>query len=169
MVRSGGWLWAVTGSGPCVPPSTVMLLARDQNHLHMETQPRHAAAQVTVLEVSFVFLPCLRQVPLVWGENSSSEQHSFGKLPMLLPLGARNESSSEHSRASSSEHNRASSSGAACSSSGMQLQQWQQCSANPSGRIKVQSRFHQHPDPAASASCKQQQQRAALCKLANQA
>jgi hypothetical protein len=47
----------------------------------METQPRHAAAQVTLLEASFVFLPCLRQVPLVGGENSSSEQHSFGKLP----------------------------------------------------------------------------------------
>ena len=57
------------------------LLPRDQNRLHMETHPRHAAAQVTLLEVSFVFLPCRRQVPLVWGENSSSEQHSFGKLP----------------------------------------------------------------------------------------
>jgi hypothetical protein len=31
----------------------------------------------------------------------------------------------------------------------------------PIGRIKVQSRFHQHPDPAASARCKQQQRRAA--------
>jgi len=120
---AGGWLWAVAGSGPSVPPSTARLLARDHNRLHMETQPRHAAAQVTLLEASFVFLPCRRQVPLVWGENSSSEQHSFGKLPMLLPLGARNESSSEHNRASSSEHNRASSSGAACSSSGMQRQQ----------------------------------------------
>ena len=115
LVRAGGWLWAVAGSGPSVPPSTARLLARDHNLLHMETQPRHAAAQVTLLEASFVFLPCRRQVPLVWGENSSSEQHSFGKLPMLLPLGARNESSSEH--------NRASSSGAACSSSGMQRQQ----------------------------------------------
>ena len=45
----------------------------------------------------------------MWGENSSNEQHSFGKLPMLLQLGARKESSSEHSRASSSEHSRASS------------------------------------------------------------
>jgi hypothetical protein len=59
----------------------------------------------------------------MWGENSSNEQHSFGKLPMLLQLGARKESNSEHSRASSSEHSRASSSGASCSSSGMQPQQ----------------------------------------------
>ena len=145
LVRAGGWLWAVAGSGPSVPPSTARLLARDQNRLHMETQPRHAAAQVTLLEVYFVFLPCRRQVPLAWGENSSSEQHSFGKLPMLLQLGARNESSSEHNRASSSEHNRASSS----------------VRLAPSGRIKVQSRFHQHPDPAAAASCKQQQRRSA--------
>jgi hypothetical protein len=70
------------------------LLPRDQNRLHMETHPRHAAAQVTLLEVSFVFLPCRRQVPLVWGENSSSEQHSFGKFPMLLPLDVRKESKS---------------------------------------------------------------------------
>jgi hypothetical protein len=47
----------------------------------METQPRNASAQVTLLEASFVFLPGLRRVPLVWGEYSSSEQHSFGKLP----------------------------------------------------------------------------------------
>ena len=98
-------------------------------HRHMDWQPRHAAAQVTLLKTSFVFLPFWRQVPLMWVENSSSEQHSFGKLPMLLPLGARKESSSEHSRASSSEHSRASSSGAACSSSGMQLQQRQQRAA----------------------------------------
>jgi hypothetical protein len=57
------------------------------------------AAQVTLLEVSFVFLPCRRQVPLMWGENSSSEQHSFGKLPVLLLFGSRKESSREHSRA----------------------------------------------------------------------
>ena len=79
---------------PSVPPSTAQLLARDQNLLLMETQPRHAAAQVTLLKTSFVFLPFWRQVPLMWVENSSSEQHSFGKLPMLLPLGARKESSS---------------------------------------------------------------------------
>jgi hypothetical protein len=102
----------------------MLLLARDQNRLYRETQPRHPAAQVTLLEVSFVFLPCRRQVPLVWGENSSSEQHSFGKLPILLPLGARKESSSEHSIASSSEHSRSSSSGGACSSSGMQQHVW---------------------------------------------
>ena len=36
-------------------------------HQHMETQLRHEAAQVTLLEVSFVFLPGLRR-----GENSSS-------------------------------------------------------------------------------------------------
>ncbi len=72
LVRAGGWLWTVSCSWPSIPPSTVWLLARDQNHLHMETQPRHEAAQVTLLEVSFVFLPCQRQVPLVWGENSSS-------------------------------------------------------------------------------------------------
>ena len=39
-------------------------------HRHMDSQPRHAAAQVTLLEASFVFLPGLR-----WGENPSSEQH----------------------------------------------------------------------------------------------
>jgi len=39
-------------------------------HRHMDSQPRHAAAQVTLLEASFVFLPGLRR-----GENSSSEQH----------------------------------------------------------------------------------------------
>jgi hypothetical protein len=146
---------------PSVPPSTALLLARDQNCLHMETQPRHAAAQFTLLETSFVFLPCQRQVPLVWGENSSSEQHSFGKLPMLLPLGARKESSSEHSRASSSKHSRASSSGAACSSIGMQQQQQQQRVANVERQDQGASRFHQHPDPAAAASCKQQQGRSA--------
>jgi hypothetical protein len=36
----------------------------------MDSQPRHAAAQVTLLEASFVFLPGLRR-----GENPSSEQH----------------------------------------------------------------------------------------------
>ena len=39
-------------------------------HRHMDSQPRHAAAQVTLLEASFVFLPGLRR-----GENPSSEQH----------------------------------------------------------------------------------------------
>jgi hypothetical protein len=161
LVRAGGWLWAVACSGPSVPPSTARLLARDQNSLHMETKPRHAAAQVTLLESSFIFLPCQRQVPLVWVDNSSSEQHSFGKLPMLLPLGARNESSSEHSRASSSEHNREAAaelraSAVACISSS-RSSVW----LAPSCRIKVQSRFHQHPDPAAAASCKQQQRRTA--------
>ena len=39
-------------------------------HRHMDLQPRHAAAQVTLLEASFVFLPGLRR-----GENPSSEQH----------------------------------------------------------------------------------------------
>jgi hypothetical protein len=103
---------------------------------------------VTLLEVSFVFLPCLMQVPLAWGEDSSSEQHSFVKLPMLLPLGARKEISREHiSRASSSEHSRASS-----SSSGVQ-QQWHAAAS------------------AYISSCEQQQQRLATiwCKLANQA
>ncbi len=41
----------------------------------------------------------------------------------------------------------------ACSGSSVRLA--------PSGRIKVQNRFHQHPDPAAAASCKQQRRRAA--------
>ena len=144
-------------------------------HRHMDSQPRHAAAQVTLLEASFVFLPCRRQVPLVWGENSSSEQHSFGKLPMLLPLGARNESSSEHNRASSSEHNRASSSGAACSSSGMQRQQ-RAASAErqDQGAEQVPSASRSSSSgelqaAAAASGERQQQQRAALCKLANQA
>jgi hypothetical protein len=35
----------------------------------MELQPRHAAAQITLLELSFVFLPCLMQRPLVWNDN----------------------------------------------------------------------------------------------------
>ena len=175
LVSVGGWLWAVTCSGPSVPPSTARLLARDQNSLHMETQRRHAAAQVTFLEVSFVFLPCQRQVPLVWGENSSSEQHSFGKLPMLLPLGARNESSSEHNRASSSEHNRASSSGAACSSSGMQRQQ-RAASAERQDQgaeqVPSASRSSSSGELQAAAAAigeRQQQRRAAVCKLANQA
>ena len=30
-------------------------------HRHMDSQPRHAAAQVTLLEASFVFLPGLRR------------------------------------------------------------------------------------------------------------
>jgi hypothetical protein len=60
------------------PSSTARLLARDQNR-YMETQPKHAAAQVTLLEASFVFLPCLRQVPLVRGGNSSSEQVRRGR------------------------------------------------------------------------------------------
>jgi hypothetical protein len=66
----------------------------------------------------------------VWGENSSNEQHSFGKLPILLPIGARNEISSEHSRANISEHNRASSNGSVCISSGMHWQQLQQRAAS---------------------------------------
>jgi len=36
---------------------------------------------VTLLEVSFVFLPCLMQVPLAWGEDSSSDQHSSVQAP----------------------------------------------------------------------------------------
>jgi len=47
----------------------------------MERQPSHAAAQVTLLEESFVFLPCRMQVPLAWGKNSSSEQHSWAQAP----------------------------------------------------------------------------------------
>jgi len=34
LVRTGGWLWAVACSGPSVPPSTALILARDQNTLH---------------------------------------------------------------------------------------------------------------------------------------
>ena len=169
MTYAPGRIFTQCPSNHCEAPDT------RPEPLDMETQPRQAAAQVTLLESSFVFLPCLRQVPLVWGENSSSEQHSFGKLPMLLPLGARNESSSEHNRASSSEHNRASSSGAACSSSGMQRQQ-RAASAErqDQGAEQVPSASRSSSScelqAAAAASCEQQQQlRAALCKLTNQA
>jgi hypothetical protein len=58
------------------PSKHCAALGTRPEHRHMETQPRHAAAQVTLLEASFVFLPGLRR-----GENSSSEQHTFGKLP----------------------------------------------------------------------------------------
>jgi hypothetical protein len=160
---------------PSVPPSTALLLARDQNQLHMETQQRHAAAHVRLLEVSFIFLPFWRQVPLMWGENSSNEQHSFGKLPMLLQLGARKESNSEHSRASSSEHSRASSSGASCSSSGMQRQQraarakLQDQGAEQVPSASRSSSSYELQAVAAASDEQQQQQRATLCKLANQA
>ena len=39
------------------------------------------AAQVTLPEESFIFLPCRMQVPLAWGENPSSEQHSSAQAP----------------------------------------------------------------------------------------
>jgi len=52
------------------PSKHCAALGTRPEHRHMETQPRHAAAQVTLLEASFVFLPGLRR-----GENSSSEQH----------------------------------------------------------------------------------------------
>ena len=58
------------------------------------------------------------------------------KLPMLLPLAACKESSSEHSRASSSEHSRASSSGNGVRSSGMQQQQWHAAAATAAACVK---------------------------------
>jgi hypothetical protein len=79
-------------------------------HRHMETQPRHAAAQVTLLEASFVFLPGLRR-----GENPSSEQHR--QAPKCCCRFARS-SSGAADRQRSSRAACSSSSGAACSSSG---------------------------------------------------
>ena len=162
---------------PSVPPSTVMLLARDQNSLHMETQPRHAAAQVKLLETSFVFLPCLRQVPLVWGENSSSEQHSFGKLPNAAAAWC---TQGEQQRAQQGKQHRA-------QQGKQQLigvqQQWH-AGAAAATRCKLRSarsRCEQVPSTsrssnsgelqaaAAASGERQQQRREALCKLANQA
>jgi hypothetical protein len=113
----------------------------------------------------------------VWGENSSNEQHSFGKLPILLPIGARNEISSEHSRANISEHNRASSNGSVCISSGMHWQQLQQRAASTElqdqGAEQVPSASRSSSScelQAAATICELQQQlRTVLCKLANQA
>jgi hypothetical protein len=122
LVRAGGWLWAVAGSGPSVPPSTARLLALDHNRLHMESQPRHAAAQVTLLEASFVFPPVGGRF-LWWGAKIQVASSTVLASSQCCCRMVHATSSSEHNRASSSKHNRASSSGAACSSSGMQRQQ----------------------------------------------
>ena len=141
-------------------------------HRHMEMQPRHAAAQVTLLETSFVFLPGLRR-----GENSSSEQHSFGKLPNAAAA----------SQGATSEQR--SGSGTECS--GVQQQQLigvqqQWCAAATAAaahgkRRAARSRCEQVPSASRSSSSgelqaaaeasgeRQQQRRSALCKLANQA
>jgi len=144
----------------------------------METQPRHAAAQVTLLESSFVLLPCLRQVPLVWGENSSDKQHSCGKLPNAATAWC---TQGEQQQAQQGKQQRA--------QQGKQQwigvqQQWHAAAAAAAARSKLRvarSRCEQGPpasrssssgerQAAAAASGEQQQQlRAALCKLANQA
>ena len=80
-------------------------------HRHMETQPRHAAAQVTLLEASFVFLPGLRR-----GGNPSSEQHRQAPKHKCCCRFARS-SSGAAARQRSSRAACSSSSGAACSNS----------------------------------------------------
>jgi len=162
---------------PSVPPNTVMLSSRDQNS-YVETQPRHAVAQVTLLEVSFVFLPCLRQVPLVWGENSSSEQHSFGKFPNAAAAWC---TQGEQQRTQKGKQQRAQQ--GKQQRSGVQ-QQWHAAAAAAAAhdyRREARSRCVQVPSASRSRSIgelqtvasaigeRQQQRRAALCKLANQA
>ena len=160
----------------CPSKHCVTLVTRSEP-FDMETQPRHAAAQVTLLESSFVFLPCLRQVPLVWGENSSSEQHSFGKLPNAAAAWC---TQGEQQRAQQGKQHRA-------QQGKQQLigvqQQWH-AGAAAATRCKLRSarsRCEQVPSTsrssnsgelqaaAAASGERQQQRRAALCKLANQA
>ena len=152
------------------PSKDCEALGTRPEHRHTETQPRHAAAQVTLLESSFVLLPCLRQVPLVWGENSSDKQHSCGKLPNAATAWC---TQGEQQQAQQGKQQWI----------GVQ-QQWHAAAAAAAARSKLRvarSRCEQGPpasrssssgerQAAAAASGEQQQQlRAALCKLANQA
>jgi hypothetical protein len=106
----------------------------------METQPRHAAAQVTLLEASFVFLPGLRR-----GENPSSEQHSFASSQCCCRL--------VHARRAA-----ASTAGqAAASTAGQQQrscvqQQWQQRQRSSSSAASAERRTDQGAEQVPSAS-----------------
>ena len=152
-------------------------------HRHMETQPRHAAAQVTLLEVSFVFLPGLRR-----GGNPSSEQHRQAPKHKCCCRFARSSSgaaaqqrSSRAACSSSSGAACSNSSGAACSNSGGAIERrYRQRSLAYCSQRRVVSTCDGEESASASSSCdlqaaaaasgeRQQQRRAALCKLAHQA
>ena len=116
------------------PSKHCAALGMRPDHRHMETQPRHTAAQVTLLEASFVFLPGLRR-----GENPSSEQHR--QAPKCCCSFARSSSGVR-------------------SGSGAAERPVAAASERRSG-VQQQRRSKSPPQPAAAASFRQHQRRAA--------
>ena len=100
---------------------------------------------MTLLEVSFVFLPCLMQVPLAWGEDSSSDQHSSVQAPNAA---------------------------ASCCTQGEQQQaqqgKQQRAQQGKQQRSIVQQQWHAAAAAAAAAAMQQQQQHAAKAELQDQ-
>ena len=137
-------------------------------HRHMEKQPRHAAAQVTLLEASFVFLPGLRR-----GENPSIEQHRqapkcccrFARSSSSAAERQRSGSGAAERRAAAAAERRAATAAerraataAERSSAGTDNGLWLTVA---NGGLSALAMVKSPPQPAAAATSRQQQRRAA--------